>query len=403
MVVACIDYGNGGHRLHLMRMAVKSLLKLGCKVVCITNETSPIQDWIEQNAANKHNVVYYSHTLVKAKERKNGHLNDCLVAAQYWKQYNSVLKKIEHKYQLCIDVVLINYIDIFLSRYFPISIQKKLFPYKWAGLYIHPRYMRMYASNELYNKKSNLRDIDYFFTSKRCLGVGIFDNGIVPHLSSRIGKPATLMPDISDISTNNKNYPVVDDIKKAAKGRTIIGSIGMSYYSGVIDLIKLVNTSAKEKYFFVFVGQFDEGCYAYIPNEEDRILLRNFRNTTGDNFIWKEDYLENEQEYNAVFNTLDIIFMMYPEHYTSSNRLTKAAFFKKLVLASNVHCVGENVVKYKLGEVATPGNIAEQLGKLEILNQQIATKNFPIKQWETYYELNSNQVFQAQLKKLLIQ
>lgn len=403
MIIACIDFSNNGHRFHLMLSAVKTIIEAGKTAVCITDDTGKIKKQIEASCpAYCNKVIYHNYKPIPPSGSTwNKDLHDILIALSYWRQYQKVVQKIEKTTGIKIDLVLFNYIDVFLSCKMPILLQKLFFHYAWAGLYIHPRYMRTAKDAGVQTKKSGISDIDYLLTSDNCIGIGIFDNGIINALQFRLDKKVTLIPDISDVSTDYKSYPLVNEIKAKAKDRIIIGSIGMSFYSGTVDLIKLAMANSEKEYFFVFCGSFDEESYEYIPAEEDKELLKNFRKNPLNNCFWKEGYLADEKEYNAVFNSLDIIYMMYPEHYTSSNRLTKAAYFNKFVLASNQHCVGENVVKYQLGEVAVPGNIDQQAEKIALLVSKITEKQFPVAQWETYYALNNEQMMQKQLRSLL--
>lgn len=93
--------------------------------------------------------------------------------------------------------------------------------------------------------------------------------------------------------------------------------------------------------------------------------------------------------------------MVYKNHYTSSNRLTKAAVFHKLVLAQNVHCVGENVTKYNLGETAMSGNIEEQLQQLEKLRNRLMENDFPTEQWKIYAEKNNEKMLPQKLAEII--
>lgn len=403
MVIACIDFSNSGHRMHLMCSVLKSIVSTGNTAICITNDTESIMQWMQNNYTGENNkIYYYTYQYVPPTEiHWNQKIHDIYIAWQYWKQYDLLLKKIEKKYQLKIDAVLFNYIDVFLSCLFPKLLQKIVFNYRWFGLYIHTRYMRKFRHLGVQHKKSAITDIDYILKSDRCLGVGIFDAGIQSDLEYRLDKKVTLMPDVTDVSTNTTNYELTNEIKQKAADRIIIGCIGISYYTGVIDLIKLANACTGKNYFFVFCGQFDEGSYKHIPKIDDRTLLSQFRNNPPENCLWREGYLQDEFEYNAVFNSLDIIYMMYPEHYTSSNRLTKAAYFGKPVLAANQHCVGENVQKFKLGEVAAPGDIVEQLEKLNKLAVLLKSEKLPLSSWKDYYLLNNDESFHKQLKSLI--
>lgn len=401
--IACIDFSNDGHRLHLMRSLIKTIISDGNKAVCITNNTNEIKNWIDSICPeNSHQVIYHAYNYIEPKEIKwNQYIHDIFYALQTWKQYNTLLNDIEKTHSIKIDVVVFNTIDVLLSCLMPIFLQKMVFKFHWAGLYVHTRYMRMFKHLGVQTKKAKITDIDYLFKSNKCIGVGIFDNGIAAPLQFRLDRKVTIMPDISDVSTNNTTYALATEIKNAANGKIIIGVIGISYYSGCVDMAKLAIACKSNDYLFVFCGEFQEVSYQYIPNEEDKIFLQKFRENPPVNCFWKEGYLKDEFEYNAVFNIFDIIYMIYPEHYTSSNRLTKAAFFHKFVLAANQHCVGENVVRYELGEVAEPTNITQQLEKLDVLKQKINTKNFPIKQWQQYYTLNDEIQLQKQLKLVL--
>lgn len=403
MVIACIDFSNDGHRLHLMRSVIKSVLETGNTAICITNETDSIKDWIQENHPEHcSNLICHDYTSTSFKKiRWSSRVNDVISALHYWRAYNNVLRSIEREHRLNIDIAVLHYIDVFLACLLPVFLQKMVFRYRWAGLYLHPRYLRIYKHLGIQHRKSTIRDIDHLLTSERCVGVGVFDNGIQKALAYRLNKEVTLIPDITDVSTDNQSYDLVIEIKKAAKDNIIIGSIGMSYYSGTVDLIKLAKAAEGKDFFFVFCGAFDEESYNHIPADADKELLCNFRKNPPANCLWIEGYLKDEFEYNAVFNSLDIIYMMYPEHYTSSNRLTKAAFFDKQVLAANQFCVGENVLRYELGETATPGNIPQQLEKLKILADKIRSGSASSGKRMAYFEMNNEESFQRQFNCLL--
>ena len=242
---------------------------------------------------------------------------------------------------------------------------------------------------DIEKRKSKISDIDYLFTSKNCTGVAVADEGIALGIEYRIGKKAVALPDITDINLPIENPPLAIEIKEKANNRIIIGLIGLETFKGSIEMAKLAMIANPEKYFFVFCGYYDDSFLNYCKDEADRQFFLSFQQNLPKNVLWNTNYLKDEQDYNAIFNTFDIVYMVYREHFTSSNRLTKAAVFNKLVLASNQHFVGENVTKYNLGEVATSENINEQLEKLEQLRNKIIHQDFPIEHWRQYAEKNS--------------
>jgi hypothetical protein len=400
--VAYIDFSIQGHRKHLMCSLIKATIREGAQAVCIINDPEPIKEWLLVHAPeNLHQVIFVKYSRTSPKRLGvDKHLDDVYCALQYWRQYNAILKKAEKDQGIKIDAVVFDSIDEYLARWLPVFIQKMVFNYRWAGFYIHPRYLRKPEFARIRTQKVRINDVDYLFTSNKCIGLGVFDNGIVDALQFRLDKSVTLIPDISDISESVSACPYLSDIINNAGGRIIIGMIGISSYSGAVDMAKLAMQSDPEKYFYVFVGHYYESSYRHM-SDTDRALIKKFRECPPANCFWKEGYLKDESEYNAVFKTFHILYMVYPEHFSSSNRLTKAAYFNKLVLASENYCVGENVVQYQLGEVAQPGNIQKQLEKLEILKDKITNHDLPVRQWQSYYDLNNDQVLQKRMKDLL--
>ena len=387
--IAIIDNSTNGHRLYHMQQFVSSLSELGYKVVCIIPEVHLIKSWMEKNHANlnKNNIYIEYDVELKSVTFFFSYLNDILTSLSRWVIYNKTLKKIESQHNIKIDFFFLNNIDTFLACFFHPIIQRLFFKYKWSGFYIHTRYMRMYKDIE--KRKTKISDIDYLFTSKNCTGVAVADEGIALGMEFRIDKKVVAIPDITDTNLPNENPALAIEIKEKANNRIIIGLIGLETFKGSIEMAKLALKANADKYFFVFCGYYDDTFLNYCKDDADRQFFVSFQQNLPKNVLWNTNYLKDEQDYNAIFNTFDIVYMVYREHFTSSNRLTKAAVFNKLVLASNQHFVGENVSNYNLGEIAASENIEEQLEKLEILRNKIITKDFPVEKWKQYAEKNS--------------
>ena len=81
--------------------------------------------------------------------------------------------------------------------------------------------------------------------------------------------------------------------------------------------------------------------------------------------------------------------MVYVDFVSSSNRLTKAALLSRLVLASDQHCIGDDVESYRLGEVVPPGDLATAMKGLDKLRDVIRSNTFPVQEWKDYSRLNS--------------
>ncbi len=178
MVITCIDFSNDGHREHLMRSAIKSVLDTGNIAICISNDTRLLQSWVEQHHTDaSERLICHSYSPEPLKEnRRNGRFRDVLSAVHLWRSYQKILNNIEKQYHLKIDVVVFHYIDLFLASLLPVFLQKMIFTYKWAALYIHPRYLRMYKASGIQHQRSVFRDIDHLLKSNRCVGVGSVSN-----------------------------------------------------------------------------------------------------------------------------------------------------------------------------------------------------------------------------------
>ena len=120
-----------------------------------------------------------------------------------------------------------------------------------------------------------------------------------------------------------------------------------------------------------------------------------------ENCIWQTGILQEGEEYNSIFCSFDIAYIMYKNFYSSSNRLTKAAIFERLVLGNNYGCVGDDIPKYNLGETADEDDIEEQHQKLEILRDKIINNNLPFKQWKIYSEKHSADRLKEKFEELL--
>ena len=399
--IAIIDNSTNGHRLYHMQQFVKSFTELGYNVVCIIPEVHLIKSWMEKNYANlnKNNIYVEYSVELKPVTSFFSYLNDVLGALKRWMIYNKLLKKIESHHNIKIDFFFLNNIDTFLACFFHPTIHRIFFKYKWSGFYIHTRYMRMYK--DIDKRKTKISDIDYLFTSKYCTGVAVADEGIANGMEFRITKKVVALPDITDTSLPIDNPSLAIEIKEKANNRTIVGLIGLETFKGSIEMAKLALKANADKYFFVFCGYYDDTFLNYCKDDADRQFFVSFQQNLPKNVLWNTNYLKDEQDYNAIFNTFDIVYMVYREHFTSSNRLTKAAVFNKLVLASNQHFVGENVSNYNLGEIAASENIEEQLEKLEILRNKIITKDFPVEKWKQYAEKNSEKQLTQKFSEII--
>lgn len=397
--IALLDLTSGGHKDAFMCLFSKACLQLDTKVICLYPDIAQIKNWIDIHMPQyASNIIYVEYNAVYKEFKRFGRFNNILSVLRYWKNCAQVLKAVEERYELKINLVYFNWIDSQMTNNIPAKVLDFIFPYKWSGLYFHPIMFR--TSAELLERKATFRDIDSIFLSKNCIAVTIHDEGILERYQKRINKKVLLFPEIADATPANMEIPLAKLIREKAKGRIVIGTIGLEYHKGCTALIRLCNIADPDKFFFAFTGLFNQQQLVHFPPEEQKEVI-DFMNNLPSHAVWQTGVLQEGEEYNSVFCSFDIIHIIYKNFYSSSNRLTKAAIFHRLVLASDNGCIGDDVPKYQLGEVADDNETAEQYKKIEALRDKIIAHNLPLEQWKIYSEKHSTDRLKDKFQELL--
>jgi hypothetical protein len=135
----------------------------------------------------------------------------------------------------------------------------------------------------------------------------------------------------------------------------------------------------------VFVGELDMSQYSQFESVE----VKQFFDTLPQNCFSYFGKLQEGEEYNSVFAAIDIPFLVYENFASASNRLTKAAIFKKHVLAQDNFCVGEDVKKYGLGETVESANVQQCLKAIDSLYKASRNPSLSMGKFEQYRQLHS--------------
>lgn len=383
--IALVDPLHVGHHLAFMRLFASSILNIDYKVVILYPKPSEISTWLQENLPNSRNdfsVFEYDWT---GKDYHHlGQLNGAFSALNRWFKLCKQLKKIEKQTGNKIDFVFFAWLDSYLANYLHPKLLNLAFPYQWSGLYFHPRHLRYYP-NKL-NDHPSLSEIDIALTSSRCKNIAIHDEGIIPLFNKRAQKPVILFPEIADDSAPDPDYLPAQEIRKKSKQRTVVGITGiLDKMKGLITLVKVAKDADQHRFFFVFAGPVRLNDY----QEKERQEIQDFIDSNPENCHFELEYIQEGGHFNAILNALDIVYLVYDNFASSSNRLTKAAIFQKYVLAQDRFCVGEDTQKYNLGETVEEGNINQTLKALDILEKRIKNEPFPVQQFEIYRDKHS--------------
>ena len=395
--IALVDFITGGHHLAFMRLFTKALVELGNEVWVFYPEEQKIKNWTSSNVKSQSSVHFISINIDQQKFTSFGRFNDMLSSIKLWSGVQRAIKREETRQGEKVDFVFLAWLDSFLACNFPIFIHRLVFKYEWSGLYFHPYHLRLQP--ESLGKKTRLNSIDYILTSKRCKSVAIHDRTVADSFSKNrlSGKKVVVLPETADDSPADPTNKLALEIKEKAKGRTIIGVIGITGYKGLYTMIKLARIANPNQFFFVTIGQLNISHY---PSEQHHEVLKFLHQPTENQFVYL-DRLNEGKEFNSVFLTIDIPFLVYNNFMSTSNNLTKAVQMGKKVVVSKGFCIGEDVEKYQLGVTIRQGDEGQALQAIKVLKGSLKLSASEKKLFEKYVRLNSTQELKLKLKKLL--
>ncbi|MDA0196246.1 MAG: hypothetical protein O2887_10915 [Bacteroidetes bacterium] len=383
-VIALIDPHSGGHHIAFMRFFVQVLIEKGYKVIVFHQNTEQdLLPWVKTRLGTVSELFVEDFDLQHSEPKFYGRFNSMIKGLNYWRQISRLIKRKERQLELKIDVVFFAWLDTYLVNYLHPLIVRWFFPYKWSGLYFHPRHMRLSKSED---KPVGISGVDVVLTSKNCLGIAIHDRGIVEQYKRRLlGKKIVVFPEIADGTPPKKDLALVQRIKLKARDRSVTGIIGLSKQQGLMLFKRLSEHPNLGDFFFAFIGLFNDRDMTQEEKREWQIFV----NSKPENCLFEFGRIEEGADYNAVFCALDFPFLVYQEFSSTSNRLTKAAIFEKPVIATEKYCIGEDVKSYGLGITTSEVDVEICAKDLISLKDSINNGKSGKAQFQAYAELNS--------------
>ena len=400
--IAFIDIGINGHKMAYMCYHVKIVAELGHTVFCIVPEAEEVEAWIIKNhphlSKNIHYVSFSKHELDFSP--KNGFYSTFTTKIKIWRKYCTIINNTIKQFKINIDLVFFNWLDSSLTNYLHPLIIDLIFPYKWAGIYFHPQILRFQP--KLLKEKASFSDIDIALTSKNCIAVGLHDEGIIDGQSYRINhKNVLLFPEIADDTPPNAAHKIFREIKEKADGRTIVGILGVEPFKGSAEFMHIAKRMDSSKYLFALTGPYEEFYLDYFHNDELAREFKEFITHPPENVYVNLGFLNEGEDYNSVFSAFDIVFIIYKRFPSASNRLTKAAHLKRLVITDEKYCVGEDVRKYNLG-IGVNGESLDEIEKgITQLRERILNNDFPLEEWKIYAAKNSIAVLKDRFTEII--
>jgi hypothetical protein len=347
--VALIDPQRGGHHFAFICLFAKYFLKLGHRVYIIYPERGiEIKDYLIVEGFNDREFSIEICELKKNNPSFNSIWSLPLATLRLWRQTSGLLSKIEDSHKVKFDLVFFAWLDDHICNYLPHQLVDFFFHYKWSGLYFHPWYLNSVSVSE----RVSISSVDNVLLSRNCVSVAIHDEFNVEMLKGRLNKKVVLFPEIADSTSPLVDYPLAVEIKNKANGRLVVGLIGLSNRKGFLTFLRTIRKLSSDRFYFFFSGSFEDSDF----NEEEKQEIVEYLQKLPSNAFYHPKYLQEGGQLNAVINAFDVLFLVYNNFQSSSNFITKAAIFKKLVLSTERFWMGRVTSKYRLGLTTKEGD-----------------------------------------------
>ncbi|BCU75545.1 glycosyl transferase [Luteolibacter sp. LG18] len=282
---------------------------------------------------------------------------------QRWRRAANALDEAEALTRWHADLVYFPYLDSYL-RFLPVAqVPATTFGRPWSGLYL-----RNHHHAEPPSPKRQLRFLakgDALMRSDLCRGIGVLDERFNGSLEAYTGQPVVSYPDATNTEITPEPTALARTVLAEARGRKIIGLIGLEKRKGLLTLLKVAVEADRLKlpWFFVCGGVF--GRHLFQPDEQafiDGIVAR-VQSGGLDNlhFDPAAKRIGTDAEFNSLFSTFNIAWTAYEGFEGSSGALTKAAEFNIPSLATAGECIGARVERHRIGLAIPEGDPTKAL------------------------------------------
>ncbi|NEP34199.1 MULTISPECIES: glycosyltransferase [unclassified Moorena] len=397
--IALIEENWNGHRPIYLKVFTKTLLELGHQVIAFCPEPSELSEWVAFNCSKYQEQfqVFECQTPEPSSFPING-IRAALNAVKRWCYAKVSIQHASSKIGKVPDLVFFPWVDSCLAPYLLHHVVDRIFPYRWSGLYFHPRHLRL--KQKFWSINRGPLKPHAVLKSSHCPAIAVLDEGIANKLQSKInGKNVITFPDFADESAPDFNWSIVKQIQAQADGKKIIGLLGVqSKRKGVLTLLEVAQQMVKEDYFFVFAGQLSKQTYT----SQEQARLQTILNLKLPNCFFYFERIPDEAKFNALVSNCDILFAAYNNFPHSSNILTKAAVFEKPVIVSSNFCMAERVRKFKLGLSINEGDVLQCIYAIGRLCSQLEKYNQEVQpDFQGYRRLHSTDQLIEKLQTIL--
>lgn len=369
--IVIYDGNHHGHHPTYQKLIAKMLLENGYRVWLICSGVDEVVRWLQTNV-NKDLLKRLVARSALAVPGKN-YWEKQLWAVRTWRYAARTVRRLEQAHSTQPGLVLFLKLDDFTKGKGILngSIIDYLFPYAWAGIYIHLRFPG--------KRKNNIVNRCFYqpFTfakSKKLKAIGILQEDAEKQLAGRVSKPIVVLPDFTD-ETAPTATELTERIKNTANGKKIIGLIGgQDRRKGSFLFFDIAKRCAQKNWLFVFAGKMN---YPKSDRELAELQALIGDETKWENCFFHFERIPNESDFNAVIETCDALFAVYRNFPFSSNLMTKASVFHKPIVVCSGGLMETRVRQYGIGTSCSPEDPDDCIRAIEsALSHPNPTENY---------------------------
>lgn len=376
VTVALIDPLWVGHHPMYFAQFTSAFLRAGARVIglCPEPEAAAREAVTAAHFRGVENVEpRISMHLLPAGRRswfRDRYEGDPVTTFQRWRKACDVLHEAEAATGWSADLLYFPYLDSYL-RFLPLpGVPDLLADRPWSGLYLRNHHHAADASSV----KERLRLLakgDALIRSRHCLEVGVLDERFNDALGRYTGKRVVSYPDATITDLPENPTELARQVLSEAKGRKIIGLIGLERRKGLLTILRVALQAHERKlpWFFVCGGTFNRSLFT---SDElaliDQVVAR-LRSGELDNLHFHPDAprIPTDAGFNSLFTTFDIAWTAYEGFHGSSGALSKAACFDIPALATAGECIGHRVETWRIGLTIPEADVPKALDAIDHL------------------------------------
>ncbi len=390
--VALIDTLWYGHHATYFKEMASALASSGVRVLAICPEVEDCRESLQEMLTDTPEAMdrIQFASITHGKNYLPGRDHDPISTHLRWKRIAATMQKLEADSGWKVDMAFFPKLDS-MFRFASPSVPNCLGTL-WSGIYF--QHYHLLTGKGLLGKVQQFLKGDPLLRNKNISIVGQLDERPTELLSDQYGIESLLFPDITDETPPEGETQLSRSIREKSKGRTIIGLISLEPRKGFIEMLNLAELADPEKFYFVFTGPFQrewvsEEQMARITKLQEKVdsgeIDHIFFDTSGQR-------IPDGTEYNAVFSAFDIAWALYPGFQCSSNALTKAAVFQKLLIAEPGTCIGKRVQDFDMGAQLEAGDVQAGLQVIDNLADGKNEKGDPLNpRFSDYHQLHSRE------------